>query len=201
MYGLSWPGSRSNHSCACSCEHARGERPEALAELDLQVHRRLHRRRARVAEDAAGAERARAELHPALEPADDLAVGQQLGDVRRAARPRRRTRWYVRADAVEERGDLVRREARAEEAALLASRGRRRVRGLSSSWCQTNSAAPSAPPASPAAGWIQMSSNGPSRSSRPLATQFSATPPARTRLLHAGLRVDVPADAQHRPLR
>src|SRR5207245_6087144 len=39
----------------------------------------------------------------------------------------------------------------------------------------------SAPPASPAAGWIQMLSNGPSRSRRPLATQLSATPPASTR--------------------
>ena len=33
---------------------------------------RLHRRRARVAEDGTIAERARTELHPALEPADDL---------------------------------------------------------------------------------------------------------------------------------
>jgi hypothetical protein len=43
------------------------------------------------------------------------------------------------------------------------------------------SAAPSAPPASPAAGWIQMFSNVPSRSTLPLATQLSATPPARHR--------------------
>ena len=41
------------------------------------------------------------------------------------------------------------------------------------------SAAPTAPPASPAAGWIQMFSNAPSRSTLPLATQLSATPPAR----------------------
>ena len=44
------------------------------------------------------------------------------------------------------------------------------------------SAAPNAPPASPAAGWIQRSSNRPSRNTLPLATQFSATPPARQRL-------------------
>ena len=59
----------------------RGERAEALAELDLQVHRGLHRRGAGVAQDAPGPEGPRAELHPALEPADDLAVGQQRGDV------------------------------------------------------------------------------------------------------------------------
>ena len=43
------------------------------------------------------------------------------------------------------------------------------------------SAAPSAPPASPAAGWIQMRSKLPSRRILPLATQLSATPPARQR--------------------
>ena len=62
-------------------EHARGERPEALAVLDLEVHRGLHRWRAGVADDAPRAERSRAELHPALEPADHLAVGHQAGDV------------------------------------------------------------------------------------------------------------------------
>ena len=45
--------------------------------------------------------------------------------------------------------------------------------------CHAQSAAPIALPASPAAGWIHSSSNGPSRSRRPLATQLSATPPAR----------------------
>ena len=38
-----------------------------------------------------------------------------------------------------------------------------------------------APPASPAAGWIQMSSNIPLSRIFPLATQFSATPPAIVR--------------------
>lgn len=51
----------------------------------------------------------------------------------------------------------------------------------SKSWCHAKSAAPSAPPASPAAGWIQIRSNGPSRRTRPLATQLSATPPASVR--------------------
>src|SRR2546422_7543790 len=40
---------------------------------------------------------------------------------------------------------------------------------------------PRAPPASPAAGWIQSRLKGPSRKIRPLATQLSATPPARQR--------------------
>jgi hypothetical protein len=52
-------------------QHARRERTEALAILDLQIEHRLHARRARIAEDAAGTERARTELHAALEPADD----------------------------------------------------------------------------------------------------------------------------------
>ena len=60
----------------------------------------------------------------------------------------------------------------------IAAVGRR---GLPRSWCQTNRAAPRAPPASPAAGWIQRFSKRPSRRIRPLATQFSATPPARQR--------------------
>ena len=77
------------------------------------------------------------------------------------------------------------------------SRRPRRCARWPSSWCQTKSAAPSAPPASPAAGWIQICSNGPSRRSRPLATQLSATPPARHRLRQAGLRVDVARHAQH----
>ncbi len=56
------------------------------------------------------------------------------------------------------------------------------VRGLSIALCQTASGAPRAPPASPAAGWIQRSSKIPARSSTPLATQLSATPPAMQRL-------------------
>src|SRR3990172_6726330 len=47
--------------------------------------------------------------------------------------------------------------------------------------CHPDNAAPRAPPASPAAGWIQMFSKGPSRRMRPFATQLRATPPARQR--------------------
>ena len=61
-------------------QHRRRERPERLAELDLQVHHRLHLRRPRVADDRAAAERARAELHPALKQADDLFLRHQRGD-------------------------------------------------------------------------------------------------------------------------
>ena len=93
---------------------------------------------------------------------------------------------YARPVPIEERRDLVVARSAARAARRSCCRRGRGVRGLSSSWCQTNSAAPSAPPASPAAGWIQISSNGPSRRMRPLPTQLSATPPARHRCLHAG---------------
>jgi len=64
-------------------QHARRERPEALAVLDLQVHDRLHARRARVADDRAAAQGARTELHPPLAEADDVLSGQHLRDPRR----------------------------------------------------------------------------------------------------------------------
>ena len=60
-------------------QDARREGPEGLAELDAQVHGRLHRLVAGVADDAARAERARAELHPPVEPADHLAGDHGLG--------------------------------------------------------------------------------------------------------------------------
>ena len=49
--------------------------------------------------------------------------------------------------------------------------------------CQSAKAAPKDPPASPAAGCIQILSNIFSLSIFPFATQFKATPPARHRLL------------------
>src|SRR5262249_30544938 len=54
-------------------QHRRRKRTEALAILDPQVERLLHVGAARVGDDRAGAERARAELHAALEPADRVA--------------------------------------------------------------------------------------------------------------------------------
>ena len=71
-------------------EHRRRERSERLAVLDLEVHDRLHRGRARVADDRAVAERARAELHAPLQESDDVAVGDRTGDAlgaRRAGEP------------------------------------------------------------------------------------------------------------------
>src|SRR6185295_7061321 len=53
--------------------------PEGFAVLYLEVEHRLHGRRARVAQDRAGAQRARAELHAPLEPPDRLAFGERGG--------------------------------------------------------------------------------------------------------------------------
>src|SRR5207237_7052612 len=60
-------------------EHRRRERTEGLAVLDPRVEDVLDLVPPRVGEDRAVAERARAELHPALEPADDVAGGDPLG--------------------------------------------------------------------------------------------------------------------------
>ena len=84
MYGLSQ--SISNHSEALSASTEGANGPEALAELDLHVERVAHLRVARVGQDAAAAERARAELHAALEPADHVALGDELRRRLHAAR-------------------------------------------------------------------------------------------------------------------
>ena len=60
-------------------QHARRERSESLAELDLQVHLGLHARAPGVAKNAARAERARTELHAAVEPSDHLLLRQKFG--------------------------------------------------------------------------------------------------------------------------
>ena len=54
------------------------EGAEALAVLDLEIEPLLHLGIARIAEDRAGAERARPELHAALEPADGMARFQRV---------------------------------------------------------------------------------------------------------------------------
>ncbi len=59
-------------------QHARGEGPEGFTELDAQVHGRLHRLAAGVADDAARPQRPRAELHPPVEPAHHLAADHRL---------------------------------------------------------------------------------------------------------------------------
>src|SRR6185503_18070754 len=68
-------------------QHARRKWPESFAKLDLDVHVRLHARIAWVAEDTAATERARAKLHPAVEPADDRAARENLGDTLWDRRP------------------------------------------------------------------------------------------------------------------
>src|SRR5262249_59985969 len=75
------PGLHVEPFVAIFRQHTRGERPETLAELDLQVHGRLHLWRTRVAEDAARPEGSRTELHPAVQPADHLPIRQKFGDV------------------------------------------------------------------------------------------------------------------------
>src|SRR5437762_12711289 len=67
--------------------------------------------------------------------------------------------------------------------------------------CASSSAAPTAPPASPEAGWIQIWLRFDRRcSSRPFATQLSATPPARQRLRLSASRRARRAEAKHRLL-
>src|SRR5439155_14030632 len=92
----------------------RRERAKALAEFDLQVQRRLHLRRARVAENAPRAQRPRPELHPALEPADDLALRQPAGDLREQLLLAGNL-LVAGAEPVKRAANLGTREARAEE--------------------------------------------------------------------------------------
>ena len=161
-------------------QHARRERPKALPELDLQVHRRLHFRRARIADDAAGSERARAKLHPALEPADDLAGDKQVGDEIHQITLVSHTA-VDRARSIEDAADFAGRESRPEEAPLLAIHSGRRPRFVEELMPDEEARRPARrrhrrPPAE-----SRCRRTGPSRRSRPLATQLSATPPASTR--------------------
>ena len=64
-----------------SRQYDRGERAEALTELQLPVDRLLHSRIPGVAEDAATAQGPRAELHPPLVPTDHLALRVRGGDL------------------------------------------------------------------------------------------------------------------------
>ena len=58
----------------------RCEGAERLPKLDLQIHGGLHRGISRVADDAPRAERPGPELHPPVEPADDLARRELVGE-------------------------------------------------------------------------------------------------------------------------
>ncbi len=106
-------------------QDGRREGPERLAELDLQVHDRLHLRRARVAQDAAPPEGARPELHPPLQQADDLLFGEKGGDdVRELCGRHRPERQPLRTQPG---CDLLRGEGGAEEGPLHAVGVRRQA--------------------------------------------------------------------------
>ena len=98
---------------------ARRKRTEGLPELDADVHLLLHARRARVADDAAAAQRARTELHAALEPSDDLLVRHQ------ARHPFQQSVlvghvFVGGAHGVEEQADVVVRKRGTEQGATLS---------------------------------------------------------------------------------
>ena len=57
------------------------ERPERLPELDLEVHDRLHRRRARITDDRAAPERSGSEFHSPKKKADDFLRGDESRDL------------------------------------------------------------------------------------------------------------------------
>ena len=197
-----WAAGRRRSSARALGEHHRRDRPELLAALDV-VEPLQVRRPPGVGQQAAVPERARAELAAALKPGDDAVVGQHLGDllgdVGAAARTARRGR---------------------RSAASISSSSKPRPRsapGIGSTASPragaTCSAAPSAVPASPAAGCTQTSlERSLARQIRELATQLSADPaghrqhaarrsaraasgPARAApprvALHAGARVRV----------
>ena len=139
------------------------------------------RRRARVAEDRAVAQRARTELHAALEPAERLAFAR--------GRPRRvaisaasSSDFEARACALEPRLDLGLRE--------LPGRGRRRAwrrRSTGAALAELHVVADErrTQRAAGVAGrrlHPDLCRTAPSRRTLPLATQLSATPPARQRL-------------------
>src|SRR6266540_4859861 len=61
-------------------QHAGGKGTKGFAELYLQVHQRLHLRRASIPDDRAGPERSRAELHAPAHKADHLFFCDQIGE-------------------------------------------------------------------------------------------------------------------------
>src|SRR6266700_7861543 len=59
-------------------EHGRSERTKGLSFLDPRIDQIAHGRRAGVGEDRPPAERARTELHSALEPSHDLSLDESV---------------------------------------------------------------------------------------------------------------------------
>ena len=62
-------------------QHDRRKGPEALTELDLEIHGCLHAGLARVANNAPRPQRPRSKLHPPVKPANNLALGDHLRNV------------------------------------------------------------------------------------------------------------------------
>ena len=163
-------------------EDGRRERSERLPELHLEVQGLLHLGGAGVTEDAAGTERPRPELHAALEPADDVSLleqprhpGEEVFLLREVGRHR--------AHRLEEHLDVLLAVRGAEEGALLGVRdvgasGARRARGATSGARRRRRHRSRRPRAAP-----RDARTGPSRTTRPFATQLRATPPAITRFL------------------
>ena len=119
-------------------QHRRRERPERFAELDLEVHHRLHLRRPGIADDRAAAERARAELHPALQQADDLFGCQMPGDrfgQRRAIDARRDPAAVHRPHCLDLRFGILRAQIRAAHAVGVLRHGRRRAPSTAAATC------------------------------------------------------------------
>src|SRR5947207_12702253 len=90
-------------------KNGRREWPERLPELDLEVHDRLHRRRARITDNRAAAESPWAEFHPPEKKPDDFLCGDESRDLL----SQRRTRDAARLVAfrVEEFRNLLFAEA------------------------------------------------------------------------------------------
>ena len=137
---------------------------------------------ARVGDDRAVAERPRAELHPALEPADDVALGDPLGDVREelpsssrcGSKPAARSAASALVVGVLRPGVRVLHHEAARVAELLVPdvvRGADRDAGV-------------------ARGRLDVDAlESVSGRIRPFATAFSATPPARQRFVEPGAPV------------
>src|SRR5215831_3387761 len=64
-------------------KHYRSERSKAFAKFDFHVHGRLHRRRARIAENRSRSQSAWTKFHSAVKPSDNLLLGKQLCEISR----------------------------------------------------------------------------------------------------------------------
>jgi hypothetical protein len=158
-------------------EHDRREGPERLAELDLQVHRRLHLARARVADDAERAPSARARTPRSLKPPTtcSLAISSATCSISSSSFS---CEVVDGVDRVEERADLGIRVARTEQRAVLGVVGLRAARLVEELVPgEERRAERSARVARRRLDPDLL--EGPLAQDAPLATQLSATPPAR----------------------